>query len=167
MEIIIEKLFDRRLDVNEIQSCASVVDITDVLDDYQFNFLKSLNIAKDNEVKAVERVSDKVVEVYCFFMYKILPGEDGETKAFVIEKIIIDNKVISEDFFKWVFEVVFNQKYGFYDRMIIGKMNIRLEYNIEKNIKDVSSYLYNISNANPKDKLITIKDFSLELGTSD
>ena len=46
-------------------------------------------------------------------------------------------------------------------------MNIRLEYNIEKNIKDVSSYLYNILNANPKDKLITIKDFSLELGTSD
>lgn len=167
MEIIKENLFDRILDVNEIPSCASIVDITNVLDDYQLDFLKSLNISKSNEVKVVERVLDNVEEVYCFFIYNIKLGEDGKTRAFIIEKIIIDSKVISEDFFKWVFEVIFKQKYGFFDRLILGNKNIRIKSNIKKNIKEISNYLYNIFKANGESDTITIKDCRLELGASD
>lgn len=89
-----------------------------------------------------------IIEKYFYIVYRSLVGGDGLTTVTVIDKILIDYNAINVEVLTLAFKILFQQDYGMYDRIWVGRINERITFQINQLPTTIAQYLVKACNNN-------------------
>lgn len=162
MEIIKAYLNKGQCNFNTILKESTLFEITKEEASQELFSQKQDTLLQDEEkVLVFQKVgTEKNIEKFCYLIYKNILGKDDSTTMFVIDKIIIDNNAIDIEILSRIFEILFQQDYGMYDRIQVGKINERIAFNKSQLPRCIAKYLVDACNCyNMSDHIVLTESF--------
>lgn len=120
------------------------MDIDDIVND---DNIVNKRLAEGEVILVFRNNKQNVDERYCYLKIQTKVGEDKKTKCLIINKIIIDDNLISKDLFcKIIHIILLKMNNEFNNRIIIGNKNISFRNKISECANEIGEYIYDLFN---------------------
>lgn len=145
MEIERRILVNRQISINDIIDGLSLFYMEDV-DVVNDKNLTNETILENENICSLQSRESNTCERYCYVKMKTVIGQDGNTNAILVEKIILDSNLIEFNLLKYLFRLLLRPIINEYpNRIVAGRIN-RLVSPIANCAEELADYTFNLFN---------------------
>lgn len=145
MEIERRILVNRQISINDIIDGLSLFYMEDV-DVVNDKNLTNETILENGSICSLQSRESNMCERYCYVKMKTITGQDENTKAILVEKIILDSNLIEINLLKYLFRLLLRPIINEYpNRIVAGRIN-ELVSPVDYRAEQLAEYTFNLFN---------------------